>query len=282
MNQEEHEFLCRRILVALDASQQSLTALEAAVQLAARMGAELLGLFVEDINLLRLAGLPFAHQVHYLSATGEELDRHKMERQLKAQAERARRALAAAAERTRVQWSFRVARGRVTLEVLAAASESDMLTLGKVSRPLTRQARLGSTARAVAAGAPRAVLLVEHGTSIGRRVLAVYDGSVGAKRALSAAARLAQASNGGLVVLISAESVEVAQHLEEQVAALLKGRDLHIRYRRLRSPKLPDLAHAAQAEGSALLVVDAHSRLLQGEAIHELLHAIDSPLLLIR
>ena len=46
----------RRILVALDASPASLSAMQNAVELAARLGAELIGLFVEDINLLRAGG----------------------------------------------------------------------------------------------------------------------------------------------------------------------------------------------------------------------------------
>ena len=48
----------RRILVAVDASPHSLAALDAALRLAADLEAEIIGLFVEDINLLRLAGMP--------------------------------------------------------------------------------------------------------------------------------------------------------------------------------------------------------------------------------
>ena len=54
----------RRILVALDASAHSHAALAAAVALAARLHAEIEGLFVEDINLLRLAELPFTGLAH--------------------------------------------------------------------------------------------------------------------------------------------------------------------------------------------------------------------------
>ena len=53
MNEQEHALIIRRILVALDTSKHSLAALEAADELAAWLKAELFGLFVEDINLLR-------------------------------------------------------------------------------------------------------------------------------------------------------------------------------------------------------------------------------------
>ena len=55
----------RRIVVALDASSHSHAALAAAVALAGRLQAELQGIFVEDVNLLRLAELPFAREVRF-------------------------------------------------------------------------------------------------------------------------------------------------------------------------------------------------------------------------
>jgi K+-sensing histidine kinase KdpD len=49
------ELVVKRILIALDPSRRGQSALQAAAHLAAGTGAELAGLFVEDINLLRLA-----------------------------------------------------------------------------------------------------------------------------------------------------------------------------------------------------------------------------------
>ena len=73
MNDQELEPVIRRILVAVDASTHSLAALEAASVLAEVLNAELVGIFVEDINLLRLAGLPFAREVRYQSALDRPL-----------------------------------------------------------------------------------------------------------------------------------------------------------------------------------------------------------------
>ena len=127
----------RRILVALDNSRHSLAALEAAAELAARLQAELSGLFVEDINLIRLAGLPFAQEIHYPSASLRQLSRQKLDQELKARATQARQALAAAATQANVDWSFRVVRGLVAAELLAAASDVDLLSLGIASQPST-------------------------------------------------------------------------------------------------------------------------------------------------
>ena len=58
-----------RILFALDPSRQNRAALERALTLAERLRAELIMLFVEDENLLHLVNLPFAREVHRISAS---------------------------------------------------------------------------------------------------------------------------------------------------------------------------------------------------------------------
>ncbi len=50
----------RRVVVAVDGSPTSLAAMEATGELASVWGAEMVGLFIEDTNLLRMASLPFA------------------------------------------------------------------------------------------------------------------------------------------------------------------------------------------------------------------------------
>lgn len=277
---ENDELTIQRILVALDTSQHSLAALEAAVELAANLEAELQGIFVEDVNLLRLAGLPVAREVSYPFAAAAQLNRARMERQLRAQAAQARQALAATCERRQVKWSFRVVRGEVTPEVLAAALGADLLSLGKASRPLTRRVRMGSTARAAAAQAPHSVLLLQHDEGIGSPVVMAYDGSSTARRALVMAERLAQESGGYLTVLILADTTEAAQQLQTQTADWLRGHELVVRHRWLINAGVATLVHEVRAEGSGVLVLSAAT--LPPEALQTLLDEVDCPVLLVR
>jgi K+-sensing histidine kinase KdpD len=117
----------RRVIVRLDPALQSRALLEAAFDLAGEMQAELLGLFVENQDLLHFAGLPFARELGFESATRRALDVESMERTLRALAKEARQALEAAAGRTQVQWSFRVVRGAPAAELLAATEGSDFV-----------------------------------------------------------------------------------------------------------------------------------------------------------
>ena len=127
MKKEERSQMIRQILVALDASPHSLTALTAATELARTLQAEVKGLFVEDINLLKLAQLPFAQEILYPKATAQKLDHHLMERQLRDRAEYAQENLRRLAEQASLSWSFNVSRGSVAAELLTAAVEADLL-----------------------------------------------------------------------------------------------------------------------------------------------------------
>ncbi len=275
----------RRILVALDTSTDSLAALETAVKLAAILQAELVGLFVEDVNLLRLAELPFSRETRY--HTTADLTTVGLEHELQLLASQARRALMEAAELRSVPWDFRVVRGQVTPELLAAALEADLLTLGKASRAIWRQ-RLGSTALAAATQTQRSVLLAGRSSHDHRPVLVTYDGTPTSHQALTFAAGLAQANNAALTVLVVGEDSAVSHQLgieaADQLAATspnLPGK-LHLNYRRLPQATVESLVTAVELEGGGALVLGGGEWLLQAEAVQALLDQLNCPVLLVK
>jgi nucleotide-binding universal stress UspA family protein len=283
MNEREIEPTIRRILVALDASPHSQAALEAASELADVLKAELVGIFVEDVNLLRLAGLPFAREVGYPSGTDRALDSPSMERELRILAERARQTLAGAAARRQIRWSFRVVRGQVATELLLAAQEADLLALGRASWASTRRVRLGATARVVVAQAPRPVLLLQHGHAICQPVQLVYDESPAARRALATAAQLAALTGGHLMVmLVTMDAPESGQHLQEEVDERLQVVQVKGRYRPLVNPTAEELAQALRRAGGGTLIISADHPLLEGEGLPTLVDAMDCSVVLVR
>ena len=144
----------RRVIVGLEPASRSAAKLEAAARLAARMEAELVGLFVENIDLLHFAGLPFAREVGFASATRREVGLEAMERSLRALGREAQQTLAAVAGRVPVRWSFRVVRGAAAVETLASAGESD-LVIANIEEP--REAGRAVAVRVVRAGDPDAL-----------------------------------------------------------------------------------------------------------------------------
>ena len=282
MSDEEREPIIRRILVALDASPHSLAALEAAVALAADVDAELVGLFVEDAELLRLAGLPFVREFGLYSATSRPVDALEMEHQLRARAHRAEQALAVMAGRAHVRWSFRVVRGAIAAELLAAAAEADLISLGRVGWSMAGRRRVGSTTRAVLTQASGPALVVHQGVRLQPPFVAVYDGSALAGKALTIASRLAQGKDGELLVLVASDDPGEAEWLRARAAEWLQARGVPARFRPLTEKAVPGLLHLLRAERCGTLILPAESALLHDEALAELVEELDFAVLLIR
>jgi nucleotide-binding universal stress UspA family protein len=256
-----------RILVAVDGSEHSLAALEAATELAARLQAELEALFVEDDDLLRLADLPFARVVSLTLRQAERVDREGMERQLRLQAERMRRSVEERAAARGVHAHFRAVRGAVAAEVTAAAEEADLVSVGRAGHGRVQQTH-GSTLQAVLA-AGRPVLVAERHTHAGEGVLAVYDGSPAGARALEMGAELAQAGGSELHVLALGASAGEAEALAARIQARLDvwgiSHRLHYSWAEPQRATLSALRHVRPAllvVGGELgeLVVEATSR----------------------
>jgi hypothetical protein len=119
----------RRIVAGFDWRPRRNTALDDLARLADEMQADLVGLFVEDIDLLRLAALPFAREVGYPSAVRRELNASRMARAFDVLAGDLRRACESALKDTPVNWSFRVVRGRDAGELLSVAIGDGIPTL---------------------------------------------------------------------------------------------------------------------------------------------------------
>jgi nucleotide-binding universal stress UspA family protein len=250
----------RRILVALDASRESQAALEAAANLAARLEAELLGLFVEDVDLLNLAALPFSREMPLLSRTSRILQPEQIERDLKSRAAMARRALAEAAAAFHIDWSFRIARGRVETELLAAARGADLVAMGKGTKPLSGHVYLGSAGRAVAARSVRSVLFatVTSGPA-DAAVAAVYSEVGRSDEALALAARLARHDGKPLVVFVRGSSPSALTRLEAGAFEQLQSMGISGSVRRVNGIGLAALLRAVQTASISLLVVGANA-----------------------
>jgi nucleotide-binding universal stress UspA family protein len=279
MKEQDEERTIRRILIGLDASPHSLAALKAAAKLASALDAELHGLFVEDVNLLRAAGLPMAKELQFPFATHARMNPERMRRQLRAQARQARRALRSICRREQIEWTFQVVRGGVPSKVLEEAAKADLLCLGRIGRPVMQRPGLGSTARAAAMRAQRSVLLISHGRLIGPPVVVAYDGSPGAKSALLLAARLVQELGGVLSVLVPAGVTRSSKEIQGQIGDQLGDQKLMIRYRELVGSGVIPLVSAIEIERCGILVLS--KTVLPSHQVGELLGAVDCPVLLV-
>lgn len=281
MNTPQPDAIIHRILVALDASAYSLAALEAAARLAAALEAELDGLYVEDINLLHWADLPFTRVVRYPASVDEAVDKAGMEKQLQRRAEQARRALANIARELKLPWSFKVVRGQVTPVLLAAALEADLLALGWISYPRTRRMRLGSTARALVTQLPRVIWLPPRQEMPERApVFVTYDGSPVARKALALAERLATDLQ---IICVLIGAVDGVEQLKEEVLAQLKTKEtMQITFRHLPEAEAENLARLVGMEHGGVLVIGGETMTLPASALESLLDQLECSVVLVR
>jgi hypothetical protein len=190
-----------RVVVPLDAVSENRAAIDAGARLARHWRARLHGVFIEDEDLLRLAGLPFARQVS-VGAGAERLTAEHAERQLRAFAEAARRDLAAAAGRHHVRFSFESRRGAPAETMVL--SESDFVVACSVTRPIDRHFRIAARSQAIAPAAGSLLLQRSHGTA-GAVVAVLRDRRPRTARLLAAAAQFAAAAATRLTVVYAAD-----------------------------------------------------------------------------
>lgn len=108
MASREKEVRIRRVIACFSPGYGGRPELVA--RLAKELEAELLGLFIEDVELLRFASLPFAREIGTASVESRALDLASLERQLRAQARALEQALAAILGPGPAGWSLRVER----------------------------------------------------------------------------------------------------------------------------------------------------------------------------
>jgi hypothetical protein len=201
------------ILVALDASPHSTAALVAAAEVAAALNLELRGLYVEDINLLHLCGLPFGLEIGSFTANPRRLEQAHMERDFRIQASLLRKIMADVAGRQRVSWSFKVVRGGVTQELLSAGSSAQMVSLGRVGT--TPGKRTGSTAQAVVRNTQRPVIVQSAQNALIGPFAVVYLGDPSSDHTVQFAIQLAKPRHAHIDVLMLGQTTAQADALAQ-------------------------------------------------------------------
>jgi len=278
----ERQSPIRRILVALDASPASRFTIQTAVDLAVRFGAELIGLFVEDTNLLRVARLPFVREIGAFSFSARKLDLDDLQRQLRAQADQMHRSLAMAAQLRGISWEFRVQRGPVAAEVMTAGADADLMIMGRAGRSLTAHRRLGSTVRSMVLQRSGMTFILTSAPRFTAPAILLYDGSEAGHKALEIAGSLIEAQDRRLTVVVVAESRSGAHDLRAESSRLLTGFSIATDFRILVDPRHNELAWLVRMTGEGPVILPCGRESLQGEPLCSLLDEIPNPVLLVR
>lgn len=282
----------RRVVVAFDWGSENAGAVELVTALAERLRAELKAMFVEDIDLMRLAEHPHVFAFSALSATGQQLAAEHLRRVLRSRLARSREAIEAAAQRRQLKYAFEVRQGRLLAEALKAAESEDLVilswTAGGAAAPFgIGQAPPVVIARALAEAHARSVLLLHPEAPSGGSLVLAYDGSAGADAALLAALEIADEDGGAIeVALLSGRTAEVERWAVaiRQTLADYPARGGRFRARLIALPGggLEDVCRTAARLGAALIVLGADLALAQHDAGRRALERVGCSVLLVR
>jgi hypothetical protein len=262
----------RRILVAMDSNAESLAGLRRAATLASELRIELAGLFLEDINLLRMSELP-GHEIILGSGSRKSTSRAEMEQQMRHRAAAARREVERLAQAFSLSWTFEVRRAGLDSALREAARSNELVCSALAPPPLPHAAARPRTSRR------RAVY--PHGpVRAPRPVLALYEGAEGGARVLELAQRAAQINHLPLEVLVPARAGAAGQKAVDEANRCLSEAEEPVTVRRLPQSEKALLNALAAARGQ-LLFLDAASQAATAEHLASLRSAAKCDLLLV-
>jgi nucleotide-binding universal stress UspA family protein len=275
----------RRILLALDTTGDDPAAMERAAALAARLRGELIALYVQDIDLVRLAEHTSVSALSTVTAAPPAFATGHLREALRLQAARLRRELERAAVRRQVKWAFQVRQGRLLAETLNLADDDDLLVIawahGGARPPWATTPPPATILQALVEARVRSVLLLHPTSPAGGGVLIGFDGSDTAWRALSIGAQVAELDASKIEVALLAGRVDEAESCAADIGRAVAGTGLDVAC--LHTPKagLAVIAGIARLHRSGLLVLDAE-RILAEDDSDRLLQRVPCSVLLVR
>lgn len=286
MKQKNETFSIRRILVPLDASPHSRAALEAATRLAAASGAEISGLYVEDMDLLEMCRYPFAREIGMFPARSRRMETRELEKDFRIQAEQIRQMMELLTRNTAVKWSLTVRRGRVVTEILEQIPTADLVVIGRLGRTLTGTS-LGSTVRNLIEQGLGTTLILKEGLQLLSPVITVYNGSKLAQLALNIAGRLAGAVDKKIEILIPAHTEDEFETLRSEILADVANdpgmpTGMQLNFRHIGTNVIPALLTLLSYEYRGPLVFPIDTLNTEPQSVQSLIDYIDNPVLLVQ
>jgi len=254
-----------RITVMFGNTDADRTALDMLGLLAAETPAEILGLFVEDSELLSLADLPVAREYCCLTQVERQLNSADLQRQLRIQARSAEQALADIAERIGFSWSFQTVRGSLAGLLESAAEDMDLMLLGAARRSLPVPGHFASTTLTRPSRQPVSV---------------IFDGSAAAQRALAVALRIVRAGWQSLSVFLVAANADDFSSLRAQSTEL--AGPVALRFHELLDPEFGDILEKVRSERTGTLVLCMDKRLISPESVELLRNRLSCPAVLVK
>lgn len=222
----ELDFALTRVVAALDVVCQPLEAVATAVDIATRCKVELVGLFIEDDSLFRLATTPAARHLT-LTSTGEAPPAADvLEIEMRLRSDRAAAALRAAADAAGVSWSFRVVRGMPGAMLRQATRSGDLTVVAGETSVAGLPLRAHSPLLRAAGAATGSALFVRRAVSRSRPLVIASADRGTIRRAIAAVRRLQSHDHDPIDIIVAGRHGEAARRALDDLAGILRVREV--------------------------------------------------------
>ncbi|HHT9133840.1 MAG TPA: universal stress protein [Candidatus Avalokitesvara rifleensis] len=284
--------MIKSILVPLDGSEASFSALSNAVELGRIAGAEVRGLFVED--RWRFVYVPTSAAV--AGAIGAAPTTHiplppkkllEEENRIKEEGEYLEKRFMDECRDKGVKGTFKAARGEVGELIVEAAKTVALVVMGRRGRHAKYKVQtLGSITQMLLHKSARPVMVVPEGTKCNSRILIAYDGSRAAQRAIDTGVIIAKLRTAEIDVLTVADNPDDAVEPQEEAREYLSPYELRASFLVERGkPWEAIVAHASKMD-AGLIVMGAFGtnrlkELIFGSTTMNVLEKAECPILLV-
>ena len=285
----------KSILIAMDESKSSKSALDVGVALARICGAKVKGLYVEDVMRLLewqpaeliSAGMGFSSAVPDSRPTIEQVE---AEKQFIAEASKLEKSFEEACKKFAVNHSFMTKRGKVHEIIEELTKTVDMVIIGKRGKTYPETSKEpGPVTEDLLRVTTRPVLVVPENAKVNNKILIAYDGSQNSQRALSIGASFAKLLNFEVIVVSVANDIDAAQKPLDEAKEFLTPYELNATYVVDFGAAMPWIAIAKQVKifDPGLIVIGAFGEnklmeLIFGSTTKEVLKEATCPVLLCR
>ena len=239
MTEADHKLSIERIAIAFRAPGAERDAVDTATTLAKGFHAEVSGVFIEDLEMLRAAQLPIALELCRTTNLIRPVISSEIELALNSSAAAARRIVSDTAQKIGTKWTFSIVRQHIASAILELAKATDV-TVYAIETLVPQR--------------PRSVKTSSTMPSLQRETIVVFlDHSAASKRALTIAKALSETLHMPITPIIiatnTADSEKIYKILEDKDASLTRHVEL------LQCPQFAMLVSAARSHQPAAVVL---------------------------
>ena len=254
-----------RIVVGFDSADEPQPLLQSVTVLARATRARVVGLFVEETNMMALADLPIVRFVQVGGGSSTTLNADRMRSALARQAAACEAALSRVAEQARLEWSFSRSRGSLREQITEQAEQGDLLVVR--ADPYNDQAALQALdlARQACHRASGVMVIPRLARAIRGPVALVTAGDANPLAAVALAAQVAQERREPLTVVLAAPNADMLKSIEDELRQFeFRGR---VMVQRLVSPRVSQVAALLREIGPSLITANLHGGLFDDDQV---------------